>query len=140
MLELLTKSDLKQIIALTQVLNPDLSIPQLESRQLEMFAFETYRCFGIRENNQLIAVSSGWLTVRLYSGKQLEIDNVIVNPLIQSTGIGAKFLADIEHWAISNSCKTIELNTYVTNSRSHKFYFNLGYQILGFHFQKEIGK
>ena len=35
---------------------------------------------------------------------------------------------------------TVELNTYVTNDRSHKFYFNQGYSILGYHFQKELNK
>jgi len=139
-LELLNKSDLKQIIALTKALNPDLSSSILESRQLEMFGLETYRCFGIRENNNLIAVSSGWLTVRLYSGKQLEIDNVIVNSTLQSKGIGTKFLNEIENWAAKNGCKTLELNTYVSNSGSHKFYFKLGYEILGFHFQKKLNR
>ena len=110
----------------------------LAARQLDMFELETYRCFGIVKNNQLIAVSSGWLTIRLYSGKQLEIDNVIVNPSVQSTGIGAQFLNEIETWATKNGCDTIELNTYVENSRSHKFYFNMGYEILGFHFQKKL--
>ena len=136
--ELLNKSDLKQITALTKVLNPNLSVSVLAARQLDMFELETYRCFGIVKNNQLIAVSSGWLTIRLYSGKQLEIDNVIVNPSVQSTGIGAQFLNEIETWATKNGCDTIELNTYVENSRSHKFYFNMGYEILGFHFQKKL--
>ncbi len=44
----------------------------------------------------------------------------------------------IELWAKNNDCKTIELNTYVQNEKSHKFYFNQGFHILGFHFQKYI--
>lgn len=137
-LELLNKSDLKQIVVLTRELNPDMSIQILESRQLEMFDMKSYRCFGVWDKNQLIAVSSGWFTVRLYSGKQLEIDNVIVSPSIQSKGIGAQFLTEIEKWAFNNGCETVELNTYVANSRSHKFYFKMGYEILGFHFQKKL--
>lgn len=137
-LELLTKSNLKQIVRLIKVLNPAIPISVLESRQLAMFGLETYHCFGVMENNKLIAVSSSWITIRLYSGKQLEIDNVIVEPSIQSKGIGAQFLIEIEKWALKNECETIELNTYVANSRSHKFYFKMGYEILGFHFQKEL--
>ena len=137
-LEVLTKSDLKQIVRLTKLLNPEVSVSTLESLQLKMFELETYHCFGFKEKGKCIAVSSGWITVRLYSGKQLEVDNVIVNPSHQSKGIGALFLTEIENWALNNECQTVELNTYVTNSRSHKFYFKRGYEILGFHFQKPL--
>ena len=75
---------------------------------------------------------------RLYSDKQLEIDNVIIDDSIQSNGYGQLFMNEIESWAILNNCKTIELNTYVQNDRSHKFYFNLGFSILGFHFHKQL--
>ena len=108
------------------------------SMKIEMFKIENYRCFGIYENEKLLGVSSGWITVRLYSGKQLEVDNVIINPAIQSNGIGAKFIKLIEDWAKEKDCMTVELNTYTQNSRSHKFYLNQGYRILGFHFQKKI--
>lgn len=137
-LRLLDEGRLEELLLLTSNLNPETDLETLRERQMEMFKFENYRCFGLFENEALLAVSSGWITVRLYSGKQLEVDNVIVNPLIQSKGLGSTLLKLIENWAKENDCKTVELNTYTQNSRSHKFYFNQGYQILGFHFQKEI--
>ena len=137
-LRLLDKERLEEVLLLTSNLNPEIDLKTLRERQIEMFKFENYRCFGLFETEKLLGVSSGWITVRLYSGKQLEVDNVIVNPVIQSKGLGSKFIKLIEHWAKENDCRTVELNTYTQNSRSHKFYFNQGYQILGFHFQKEI--
>ena len=104
----------------------------------EMFNYPTYHCFGLWQKGKLIAMSNGWITVRFYSGKQLEVDNVIVDPEIRSQGVGKYFFAEIQQWAVENGCKTIELNTYVQNSKSHKFYFNEGYAILGFHFQKVL--
>jgi len=103
-----------------------------------MFEFETYTCFGVFVNDQLVGISSAWTTVRLYSGKQLEVDNVVIDNLHQSKGFGKLFFEFIEDWAKKNEYKTIELNTYVQNSKSHKFYYNLGYSILGFHFWKHI--
>lgn len=134
--KILKKEDLEQIIQLTIQLNPNMLISELESRQSKMFDFDNYKCFGFFENNKLIGVSSGWITVRLYSDKQLEIDNVIIDNTIQSKGYGKIFMSEIESWAKINNCKTVELNTYVQNDRSHKFYFNQGFHILGFHFQK----
>jgi len=99
---------------------------------------ETYNCFGIFLNDKLVGISSAWSTVRLYSGKQLEVDNVVIDSSQQSKGLGKLFFEFIEDWAKKNEYKTIELNTYVQNSKSHKFYYNLGYSVLGFHFWKNI--
>jgi GNAT superfamily N-acetyltransferase len=134
--KLLGQENLNEIVKLTRLLNPNMEISELERRQFEMFQFDTYKCFGLFENNTLIGVSSGWITVRLYSDKQLEVDNVIIDNTIQSKGYGKLFMTEIESWARENNCKTVELNTYVQNGRSHKFYFNQGFEILGFHFQK----
>lgn len=138
--KLLNPKNIPEILLLTKQLNQNLSVLELEKRHTEMFQFKNYKCFGLFKNDLLIGVSSGWITVRLYSGKQLEIDNVIINSTIQSKGYGKFFINEIESWAITNNCKTIELNTYVQNNRSHKFYFNQGYSILGFHFQKHLSQ
>lgn len=136
--KLLMKDDISEISILGQQLNPKLTLEEVKEHQKEMFNFPTYHCFGIFIKKKLIGISSGWITVRLYSGKQLEVDNVIIDSNIQSKGYGKKFFELIERWAKQNGCKTIELNTYVQNSRSHKFYFNLGYSILGFHLWKHL--
>ena len=134
----LTDDNIPEIAALGQQLNPKLTLKKVEEYQKKMFEFPNYICFGAFIDHKLIGISSGWITVRLYSGKQLEVDNVIIDNKTQSKGYGKKFFEFIEMWAKQNECKTIELNTYVQNSRSHKFYYNLGYSILGFHFWKHI--
>lgn len=40
--------------------------------------------------------------------------------------------------ARERGCETSELNTYVNNHRSHKFYLNEGYVIKGYHFLKKL--
>jgi hypothetical protein len=135
---ILTKNDIEDIAILGQQLNPRLTLEQIRTYLLQMFDFETYRCFGVFLNDKLIGISSAWTTVRLYSGKQLEVDNVVIDSSQQSRGLGKMLFEFIENWAKKNEYKTIELNTYVQNSKSHKFYYNLGYSILGFHFWKHI--
>lgn len=136
--ELLTFEEIPKIAQLGQELNPNLSLEEINSLLIKMFDFNNYYCFGLKSNNQLIGVSSGWITIKLYSGKQLEVDNVIIDKNFQALGYGKKFFSFIESWALKNDCKSIELNTYVQNSKSHRFYFGLGYSILGFHFWKKI--
>lgn len=136
--KILEKIDVEKIAVLGQQLNPDLSLQQTKDYFLQMFDFQNYICFGIFSNEELVGISSAWTTVRLYSGKQLEVDNVIIDKQQQSKGLGKLFFEYIENWAKEKEYKTIELNTYVQNSKSHKFYFNLGFDILGFHFLKRL--
>jgi hypothetical protein len=137
--KLLSVDQLSQIVSLTHQLNKNRTLDYLKNLQKEMFTYNHYNCFGLYKEVDLIGVSSGWITVRLYSGKQLELDNVVIDENIQSSGMGTYFLKQIESWAKAEGCETIELNTYINNSRSHKFYFNQGYKIIGYHFQKQIG-
>ncbi len=134
----LTEDHLDAIIALTKILNSALDTSILLERQKQMFQLDHYHCFGFYDGEKLVGLSSGWVTIRLYSGKQLELDNVIIHPSERSKGYGKVFLRLLEDWAMEHGCQTVELNTYVGNSRSHKFYFNEGYTILGFHFQKHL--
>jgi len=134
--KILSLNDVDEVISLGCELNPTIPESTIRNRLIEMFSYPNYYCFGAFSHANLIAITSGWITTRFYSGKQLEIDNVIVNKDMQSKGIGKELLSYIENWAIENGCLTIELNTYVTNNRSHKFYFNQGFKLLGFHFQK----
>ena len=132
----LTLKHIPEILPLIQQLNPNTSIEILEDRQRRMFEFDNYKCFGFYENEKLIGLSSGWITVKLYSDKQLEMDNVIMDESFQSKGYGKVFISEIETWAKENDCKTVELNAYVQNDKAHKFYFKQGYKVIGFHFQK----
>lgn len=135
----LAKEQIDQIAQITQQLHPKIPTATIKARLQQMFTINHYRCFGFYKGDQLIGLSSGWITVRIYSGKQLEIDNVIVDAPFQSQGYGKEFVKMLEDWSIAHDCETVELNAYIQNSRGHKFYHNQGYIILGFHYQKKIG-
>lgn len=136
--KILDKSYISQIASLSMQLSNKYRKENLELYLNEMFSFQNYLCFGLFSKSSLVGISSGWITVRLYSGKQLEIDNVVIDQTFRSKGLGKKFLQYIENWAIENNCKHIELNTYVRNTRSHKFYYNLNYSTIGFHLWKKL--
>jgi GNAT superfamily N-acetyltransferase len=136
--DILSSNEIVAIAKLGKQLNPKLSEEELQDYLIQMFAFDNYICFGVFQDGQLIGISSGWTTIRFYSGKQLEVDNVIIDETYQSKGVGKLFFEYIEDWAKKNSYKTIELNTYVQNSKSHKFYYNQGFSVLGFHFWKQL--
>lgn len=74
-----------------------------------MFTFPNYHCFELKEDNKLVAISSVCITIRFYSGKQLEVDNVVVDANHKSGGLGKILFENIEEWAKTDSFQTIEL-------------------------------
>ncbi len=126
------------VLNLLKLLNPKMDKNSLKDTLTTMTEMPNYKCFALFLKDKLIGISGGWTTVRIYCGKQLELDNVIIDSQIQSKGFGKYFINAIKQWSISNNYKSLGLNTYVENSRSHKFYFNEGFKILGFHFEHKL--
>jgi GNAT superfamily N-acetyltransferase len=130
----------EKVLSLIKQLNPEMELNTIEKRLTNMTKVPNYRCFALFDNNNLIGISSGWTTERIYCGKQLELDNVIIDSKIQSQGFGKHFINSIKHWSITNGYSSIGLNTYVENAKSHKFYFNQGFKVLGFHFEYRLNQ
>ena len=128
----------ERVVELLLQLNPEMEENSIATLITEMNELPNYICFALFEEDELIGISSGWTTVRIYCGKQIELDNVIIDSNCQSKGYGKYFMEEITKWSLDYDYKSIGLNTYVQNSRSHKFYFNEGFKILGFHFEKGI--
>jgi GNAT superfamily N-acetyltransferase len=136
---LIDKSYVAQAVPILAQLNKTVPHELIASRFEAMFGYDQYICFGLFDDDQFVGLCGAWTTTRVYCGKQLELDNLVIDQNVRSKGYG-KFLFDhIDKWCIERGYETIELNTYVQNAPSHKFYFNLNYKILGFHFQKILG-
>ena len=109
----------------------------LESRFNEMFT-QNYECLGVFDGNDLIGLCGLWFQTRHYAGMSCEVDHVFIKPQFQGNGLGIKMFEFIEDYCREKGCESVELNTYVQNTASHKFYYNSGFKILGYHFFKDI--
>lgn len=109
----------------------------LKERMLEMFD-QNYECFGIFKDEELIGVFGLWFMTRHYAGKSCEPDHVFILPKYQNKGLGEQVFNFIFEYAKEKGCETSELNSYVQNFKSHKFYMNHGYVIKGYHFLKKL--
>lgn len=109
----------------------------LEERFKEM-ASQNYECAVIEFENDLVGVAGLWYCTRHYVGKSAELDHVYIHEDHRGKGLGNKFMGWIEEYLRLKGVKSIELNTYVNNYPSHKFYYNQGFDILGYHFLKKI--
>lgn len=136
--KLIDKSEINIIIPLIQKLtNNKHSNEVLEQRFSEMVT-QNYECAGVYYNEKLIGVSGMWFSTRHYSGRSMEVDHVIIDETYRNKGLGTLFLKWIYDYGKSKGCESCELNTYVNNYPSHKFYYNEGFEIYGYHFFKKL--
>jgi GNAT superfamily N-acetyltransferase len=90
------------------------------------------------DDDKLVAVAGYWLHTKIWSGKYLEMDNVVVAAAHRSFGIGKMMEEYLAQKAKENHCKMMVLDAFVENFKAHKFYMNQGYVARGNHFVKNL--
>ena len=105
-----------------------------------MATYNTYECVGVFDNGILIGICGLWYCTRHYIGKSVEPDHVIIDDNYRGQNIGKQFFKWIYEYTQQKGCEAMELNTYTGNKKSHKFYYNEGFEIYGFHFVKVMRK
>ena len=107
-------------------------------QRLQEMTTQNYECVGVYDHQQLIGVAGMWFCTRHYSGRSVEVDHVCIEDAYRDQGLGSRLMAWIENYVREKGYETIELNTYVENILSQKFYQKQGYKKLGFHFLKSL--
>lgn len=133
--KILPKEEILEILPLLRQINHKTPDKILKERILEM-ANQNYECACMYDNDKMIGICGIWYMTRHYIGKSMEVDHVVIDNQYRSKGLGSQFFKWIYDYAKSKGCEASELNTYVSNPKSHKFYYNEGYNIYGFHFLK----
>lgn len=138
-IRLLSPDDLNAATGLLAQLNP--GVPEEIVRQ----RFETiladhphYHAYGAFNGPELIGLAGAWIATKVWCGLYLEIDNLVIDPAHRSSGVGTCLMNALENRANELGCKLLVLDSYVSNSASHRLYHRLGYEIRGFHFVKEL--
>ncbi len=136
--ELLDKVDIELVVPMIQKLsNFKVSETILKQRFKEM-ATQNYECAVVYKDEKLIGVCGMWFCTRHYSGKSIEIDHVFIEEAYRNQGLGKKFMHWVYEYANTRGVEAIELNTYVQNHASHKFYINQGFRAMAYHFVKPL--
>ncbi|PHR69356.1 MAG: GNAT family N-acetyltransferase [Lutibacter sp.] len=136
-IKILPKNQIFDIIPLLRKVNDKTPDEILKPRLLEMCE-QNYECAVMYDDNKLIGICGIWFMTRHYIGKSMEVDHVVIDHNYRSKGLGKRFFKWIYEYSKEKGCEASELNTYVGNPKSHKFYYNEGYNIYGFHFLKVL--
>lgn len=131
--------DTEAAVGLLSYLNP--STPP-EILRLRLSAILTdhphYHLFGATVSGDLVGIAGAWIATKIWCGKYLEVDNLVVHPAHRSRKAGTRLIQHLESIARKHSCEFITLDSYTSNHPSHRLYHRLGYEIWGFHFVKPL--
>lgn len=132
------KEEIPQILPLIQQLMGNTFSNEILTQRFEEMFGQNYECFGIFLEEELVGVFGLWFMTRHYAGRSCEPDHIYLLEEHRNKGLGKKLFEFIYKYAEEKACETSELNSYVSNYRSHKFYLNEGYEIKGYHFLKKL--
>jgi ribosomal protein S18 acetylase RimI-like enzyme len=133
-------ADVADTARLLGTMNADTPVPLLRER-LETILRDHphYQLVGAFVGGRLAGVCGAWIATKIWCGRYLEIDNLVVDPELRSSGVGTRLIRHFEEVARQNDCTILVLDSYTSNHASHRLYHRLGFEIWGFHFIKPIG-
>lgn len=137
LIEITTKKEMLEQLEIIQHLYSDFTLEKYESLLDEMLPIN-YKQLIVKENEKTIGLAGFWIASKLWCGRYLELDNVIVHPNHRSKGIGKIMTDYLVQKAIGNDCTMAVLDAYTTNYAAQKFYINHGFVPKGFHFVKYL--
>ena len=120
-------------------LNPDCPSPVLLDRfQRIIDEHPHYLPIGAFRGDAMVGFAGAWVATKIWCGRYLEIDNLVVHPEHRSSGVGTALIEQLEGIARERECNLITLDAYTHNHASHRLYQRLGFEIWGFHFVRAI--
>ncbi len=133
--ELISTDEMIQYMSVLQDLYPSLEETSYR-KELEFMLQHNYGQVAVFDGETCVGISGYWIGNKLWCGKYLEMDNMNVLPEYRSKGAG-KLIADyLNQKAIDEECSMVALDSYTTNYKAHRFFYNQGFAPKGFHFIK----
>lgn len=134
--------DKQQMLAqldVLQVLYPSLTMAQYAT-ELDLMLPLNYSQLAVFDQDECIAICGIWIGNKLWVGKYLELDNIVVKEAYRSRGVGDLIFKTLEQKAHQENCNMLSLDSYTSNFKAHKFFYNQGYSPKGFHFIKLLNE
>lgn len=133
------KEEMLRCYGLLHEMYPSLTLEQY-SRELDIMLPHNYSQVVVIDNGEIVGLTGVWVGSKLWCGKYMELDNVVVSEKARSKGFGDLLFKYVEDKAQKAECTMLALDSYTHNFKAHKFFYNQGYSPKGFHFIKILKK
>lgn len=134
-----SKEDMLNNFELLLEMYPSLTLEEYDS-ELDVMIPNNYGQACVYINDECVGLTGYWIGSKLWCGKYLELDNVVISEKHRSKGIGKVLFDFMEEMAKAEKCTMLSLDSYTTNFKAHKFFYSQNYAPKGFHFINIIDK
>jgi len=126
--------EMLQTLDVLKELYPSLTPENYLADLKEMLPNNRYGQVAVFDGDTCVGISGYWIGTKLWCGKYLEIDNLVVSAKVRSKGVGKMIFDYLADKAQQEECSMVSLDSYTSNFKAHKFFYNEGFAPKGFHF------
>lgn len=137
--ELKTKEEMLRCFEILQEVYPSITMEEYD-RELDVMIPHNYGQVVVMDGDIIAGLTGYWIGSKLWCGKYLELDNVVVAERYRSKGVGKLLFDFMEERAKDEQCTMLALDSYTTNFKAHKFFYGQGFAPRGFHFINILDK
>jgi GNAT superfamily N-acetyltransferase len=128
-----TDADIARCFPVMQQLRPHLVAGDFVARVRRMQA-EGFHLAFVEEGEAVRAVAGYRYYDKLFSGKNLYVDDLVTDTAQRSRGHGRALLAWLIDQARAHQCDNFELDSGVQRADAHRFYFRERMHVSSYHF------
>lgn len=137
-LHLDNRQDLAASFELMRVLRPHLPSVEAYVAQLLRQNEQGYRLLAVRDSERVVGLAGYRELENLLYGRFVYVDDLVVSPDLQRSGLGAQLLNAVREQARQRDCEHLVLDTGLHMSLAQRFYFRQGLLAHGMHFTQRL--
>ena len=134
-----TDADIARCFPIMQQLRPHLVAGEFVARVRRMRGEGFHLAFG-EDAGAVRAVAGYRYYDKLFSGKNLYVDDLVTDTTQRSKGYGRALLAWLAVEARRHDCSQLELDSGVQRFDAHRFYFRERMHISAYHFVTDLSR
>ncbi|MDG1332536.1 MAG: GNAT family N-acetyltransferase [Crocinitomicaceae bacterium] len=137
--ELKSKEEMLSAFEILLEVYPNLTLEEY-SNELDIMLPHNYGQVVVMDGDIIAGLTGYWIGSKLWCGKYMELDNVVVAEAYRRKGVGKMLFDHMEKWAKEEKCTMLALDSYTTNFKAHRFFYSQDYGPKGFHFVNILDK
>jgi ribosomal protein S18 acetylase RimI-like enzyme len=123
---------------LMRVLRPHVATSDTYVGQLVRQSEQGYRLLAAWDGEQVVGLAGYRELENLLYGRFIYVDDLVVSPELQRSGLGARLLAAVREEAVQRNCDHFVLDTGLHMPLAQRFYFRQGLLARGMHFTQNL--
>lgn len=137
--ELHTKEEMLNCFDILLEVYPSMKLEEY-STELDVMLPHNYGQVVVMDGETVAGLTGYWMGSKLWCGKYLELDNVVVAEAYRRRGVGKMLFDFMEQRAKDEGCTMLSLDSYTTNFKAHRFFYGQNFTPTGFHFINILDK